>query len=299
MSDRMGLLESALSTLQEAIALFGIEGEVAFWNPSAEAATGYTATEVMGHALPHGLGPMAPEYSLLRQWNPAEHTRSERGAMVRVRHKLGHEMQLMTRSTMLHDGRGERIGAAVLFHPAERLDALPQCTHVDNKSDAADEAALKEHLQREFDDCLMCGLPFGVLWIKVDQAEGLYKTHGTGACKAMLEKMEHALAAGLRPAEVLGRLGKDEFLVISNERTADKLAAHASLLVGMARTAEFMWWGDRIALSVSIGTAQACPNRDDNPEKLLERAQRAMEISMQSGGNSATAAQEVYGCLQS
>ena len=83
------------------------------------------------------------------------------------------------------------------------------------------------------------------------------KTHGAGACEAMLEKIERALANGLRPAEELGRWGEDEFLVISHERTAEMLAAHAQTLAGLARTADFRWWGDRVSLTVSIGAAQA------------------------------------------
>ena len=44
---------------------------------------------------------------------------------MRARHKLGHELQVMTRALALRDGLGERIGTAAVFHPAESLDALP------------------------------------------------------------------------------------------------------------------------------------------------------------------------------
>ncbi len=299
MGDRTELLVSALDCMREGIALFTFEGKVAFWNQAAEAATGFAATEVMGHALPQNLELLAPERVPQKEWIPAEQIPSERGAVVEVRHKLGYEMRLMVRKTMLHDKLGERIGTVVLFHPAASLDALPHGARGDSAADAASEAELKEHMRREFDDCIGGGLPFGVLWVRVDQAEGLHKTHGAGACKAMLEKMEHALATGLRPSEVLGRWGEDEFLVISHERTADMLAAHAGLLVGLARTAEFKWWGDKITLSVSIGAAQACPNRDDSLGKLLDRAQQAMEMSVHSGGNCATAAHGGYECSRS
>lgn len=299
MIDRAELLESALDCMREGIALFTIEGKVALWNQAAESATGFATAEVMGHTLPQDLEPLAPERLLQKKWNQAEQIPSERGAVVQVRHKLGHEMRLMVRTETLRDGLGERIGIATVFRPAVSLDALPRGTPGNSAADAVDEAELREHLRREFDDGIGGGLPFGVLRIKIDQAEGLHKTHGAGACRAMLEKIEHALATGLRPAEVLGRWGEDEFLVISHESTADMLAAHACLLVGLARTADFRWWGDRISLSVSIGAAQACPNRDDGPGKLLDRAQEAMEMSVHSGGNRATTAQGVYECSRS
>jgi diguanylate cyclase (GGDEF)-like protein len=132
-----------------------------------------------------------------------------------------------------------------------------------------------------------------VLWIKVDQAEGLKKTHGAGACQAMLDELERALITGLRPAEILGRWGDGEFLIISHERTAEMLSAHARVLAGLARTADFKWWGDRISLTVSIGAAQACQPNSGSLAQLLERAQRAMETSMRTGGNCVTPVQRV------
>jgi diguanylate cyclase (GGDEF)-like protein/PAS domain S-box-containing protein len=294
MADRTELLESALDSMQDGIALFGLGGEVAFWNQAAEATTGYTALEVTGRALPRGLEPLAPECALQKQ-----QTEPRCGVLVNARHKLGHEMQVMARVLVLRDGLDERIGIAVVFHPAESLDALPRGARTDNAEVSTSQADLEEHLRIEFDDCAGGGLPFGLLWIKVDQAEGLQKTHGAGACQAMLEKLEHALVTGLRPAEVLGRWGDDEFLVISHERTPEMLAAHAHVLVGLARTAEFKWWGDRVSITVSVGAVQARQAGNESLAQLLERAQRAMETSMRAGGNCVTPAQGVQECLRS
>lgn len=288
MADRTELLESALDSMQEGIALFGMGGEVAFWNQAASAATGYAHVEVIGRTLPRGLELLEPECALQ---NSQKETRC--GVLVKAKHKLGHEMQLIARALILRDAFGERIGIATVFHPAESLDALPHGTRRDGAAVSASQAEIEEHLRSEFDDCAGGGLPFGVLWIKVDQAEGLQKTHGAGACQEMLDKLEHALAIGLRPAEVLGRWGDDEFLIISHERTPEMLSAHARVLVGLARTADFKWWGDRVSLTVSIGAAQARNFSDETLAQLLERAQRAMETSIRAGGNCVTPAQGV------
>jgi GGDEF domain-containing protein len=71
------------------------------------------------------------------------------------------------------------------------------------------------------------------------------------------------------------------------------LHAHARVLVGLARTADFKWWGDRVSLTVSIGAAQVRETRNETLAQLLDRAQRAMETSMRAGGNCATYAQGV------
>ena len=54
MRDRTELLESALDSLPAGIALFGMEGEVVFWNRVAEAITGYAGTEMLGQADSRG-----------------------------------------------------------------------------------------------------------------------------------------------------------------------------------------------------------------------------------------------------
>ena len=104
----------------------------------------------------------------------------------------------------------------------------------------------------------------------------------------MLEKVRHALAHGLRPAEEMGRWGDDEFLIMAHERNAEMLASHAHTLAGLARTADFRWWGDRMSLTVSIGAAQADSQGAETLARLLERARGAMETSSRTGGNRVT-----------
>ena len=159
------------------------------------------------------------------------------------------------------------------------------------------QADFKDRLETEFEDFARGGQPFGVLWITVDQAHELRKTHGARACEAMLEKVERSLAHGLRPGEELGRWGDDEFLVLSHERTAEMLAAHAQLLAGLARTADFRWWGDRVSITVSIGAAQA--EQIGTLVDLLERAKAAMFSSFHAGGNHITPAPGGQACLPS
>lgn len=300
MIDRTELLETALDSLPDGIAVFGVKNEVVLWNHAAEAITGYAGMDLLKRPIPEVLEPL-----LQSGPRPVEiATHAGRGALLRVRHKLGHEVPVMARALVLRDGMGGRIGMAAVFHPAESLDALPHGEMEADTDVAASQADLEDRLQSEFEDLAQGGAAFGVLWIGVDQAHELRRTHGAGACQAMLEKVRHALAAGLRPSEVIGRWGDDEFLVIAHERTPEMLAAHAQRLAGLARTADFRWWGDRVSLTVSLGAAQAQKERDETGQdetlaQLLERARNAMEYSMREGGNRTTLAPGVKTCSPS
>jgi diguanylate cyclase (GGDEF)-like protein len=224
-----------------------------------------------------------------------------RGALVETRHKLGHSVQAIAERVTLRDGLGARIGSAVYFHPAQELDALP---HGDDGDEDAEELhtsqeQIEERMQIDFDDCMRGEKPFGVVWVSVDQAHELRKTHGAAAFHAMLEKVRHALAQGMRPGEQMGRWGEGEFLILAHERTAEMLAVHAQTLAGLARTADFRWWGDRITITVSAGAAQAVDAANETLAQLLERARDAMAASDHAGGNRATLSQRRRACSPS
>lgn len=296
MADRAELVEATLECLPEGVALLDADCRIVFWNQAASAITGFQAMDLVGRQAPDELKPLL---AAACEWRGerVEALLNGRGYPASTRHKLGHTVLAMARALPLRDGMGTRIGNAVVFHPAECLEALPQGSASENLEVESTQSELKDRLESLFQDMTLGGPAFGALWITVDQAHDLRRSHGVGACEAMMTRVERTLMQGLRPAEFLGRWGDDEFLVISHERTPAMLAAHAQTLAGLARTADFRWWGDRVSITVSIGAAQAAP--ENSLAVLLEKAKAAMFSSYHSGGNQITAASEAQACSQS
>lgn len=297
MTESLELFESALDSLPEGMAFADLEGRIRFWNNAAEEITGHARVDLLGRPVREALE--AVIVGGARQW--VQETDAEtlpgRGSLVRAHHRLGHILPLLVRVLALRDGLGGRIGTAVVFHPADNLDALPRGDCGESSGVEASQTELEDKLESEYEDFIRGGMPFGVLWITLDQAHELRKTHGARACEAMVEKMERTLMHGLRPAEQMGRWGEDEFLIISHERSAETLTAHGQVLAGLARTTDFRWWGDRVSLTVSIGAAQA--DQDETLAKLLEGAQAAMLASMHAGGNHVSLAAGRHACSPS
>ncbi len=286
MADRVELLEASLDSWPDGIALLDEDGAVVFWNRAAEAITGYAGVEVLGGAIPDPLEPLLEDAAQQEDLPPGP--QPSHGMLVHARHKFGHCFDAIARRVMLRDRLSERIGTAVVFHPAASLEALPHGEMPEGEQLEENQADFEERMQGEFEDAGNCGAPFGVLWINVDQARELHRTHGAPACHAMLAKVRHALVQGLRAADEMGRWGADEFLIVSHERTAEMLVAHAQTLAGLARTADFRWWGDRVSITVSIGAAQRPKESGETLAQLLERARQAMETSTSMGGNRVT-----------
>lgn len=215
--------------------------------------------------------------------SPMGESTAEHGVLVTMKHHLGHTLPAMLRNLPLRDDLGKRIGSVLLFRPAEELDAIPHGENADGIGLSRSQAEIEDRLEAAFHEWKTENFPFGLLWITIDQAAQMRRTHGRDACEAMLRIVEHRLAQGLRPNEVIGRWGSDEFLVLSHERTAQMLNTHGEHLAGLTRTADFRWWGDRVGLTASIGLAQAMEN-DTLPRLMLE-AQQAMHASIYAGGN--------------
>jgi len=289
-TDRMELLEAALDGMPDGVGLLSREGEVIFWNQAAQGITGFTAIELLGREMPEGLEPLLGYGSGMENREPPGALPENHRSVQQARHRFGHMVPVIASTRVLFNGLGERIGSAVLFHPVESRDALPQSEDSDASPVKGARADLLERLQIEYDDFRRGGAPVGVLRIHVDQAPELRKTHGAAACQAMLEKVYYALAHGLRPGEEIGYWSNDGFLVIAHERTAEMLAGHAKNLAGLARTTDFRWWGDRVSITASIGAAQACSDPEDSLIHMLQRAREAMEISIREGGNRAMVA---------
>jgi PAS domain S-box-containing protein len=288
MIDRIELLEAAFDSLPDGVGLLGGEGEVMFWNQAAQGITGYSAIELTGQPMPEGLELLFADRSGMENGEPPGIQPENHRSVKPARHKFGHLVPVITNTLILFNGLGERIGSAVIFHPIESQDALPQSESSDASGAKGARADLLERLQIDYDDFTRGGAPLGIIRITVDQAQELRKTHGAPACQAMLEKVYYALAHGLRPGEEIGYWANDGFLVIAHERSAEMLTEHAQTLAGLTRTADFRWWGDRVSLTASIGAAQAGSDPRDSLTRMLRRVREAMETSIREGGNRAT-----------
>ena len=282
MADRSELVEAALEVYPEGLAVMDPEGRVVFWNRDAEAMTGFTRADVLGRPIPVALEPL----TVCRE--SEEHRESGRRSQAHVQYKNGHDVAVIADHVILRDALGKRIGTAVAFHSGEHWNALPHGEITESSEVPQSQGELRERLENEYERCVLEVLPLAIVWITVDQASQLRKTHGARACEMMLENVKRNLANALRPDEEIGRWGDDEFLVLSHESSPETIRSRAQVLRGLARTADFRWWGDRVSVTVSLGAAACEPG--ETLAELLQRAREAMQHSTRTGGNQATLA---------
>jgi diguanylate cyclase (GGDEF)-like protein len=321
MSNRVEMLEATLDLMDEGVAILDGESRIVFWNKAAVALTGRLPEDLISRPCPETLYSIDEQHrcrvdrgtrgskrrgqvpdsagfgwALTEDLDPWLDASTEKDdsldspTLVSMNHKLGHCVPGMLRRVALRNSCGDPTGAALLFYPVEETDTLPHGETGEGGSIERSQAEMEDRLDAAHHQWAATHIPFGLLWINVDQAQSMRRTHGRDACEAMLRTVEQTLLRQMKPAEIIGRWGNNEFLVLSHERTPELLLEHAQRLAGLARTADFRWWGDRVGLTVSVGASHAIEG--DTLQSLLSRARQAMQASEYAGGNHVTEARK-------
>ena len=325
MCDRLEMLEGTLDLMEDGVAILDDQSKVILWNKTAVLLTGHLAEELLCRPCPEGLYRIDEKHLNLINGNSETGGQCEqlrtavgyRGAvagytsgsslqemrpssieerdellkaptLVWMNHKLGHSIPVMLRKTILLDLHHLQIGAVLKFYPVEVADSLPHGDTGEDLDIERSQAEMEDRLDAAHHQWVVNHLPVGLMWVTVDQARELRKTHGRDACESMLRVVEQTLFRNLNPADIIGRWGRDEFLILASERKSEVLMEHARRLAGVSRTAEFRWWGDRVGISVSIGVSQALEG--ETLISLLRRARKSMQASEYEGGNHVTEA---------
>jgi diguanylate cyclase (GGDEF)-like protein len=91
------------------------------------------------------------------------------------------------------------------------------------------------------------------------------------------------LSNALRPTDVVARWDEHRLLAIVKNCERSALKSVAERVRKMESYSTVEWWGDELSVTVSIGGTAAM--QGDSVEDLVERAQSALRISMEEGGN--------------
>lgn len=147
------------------------------------------------------------------------------------------------------------------------------------------------HLGRIAERARATRQPFAVMVLDLDRFKSVNDTWGHGAGDKVLADVAMRLAANLRAADLLARIGGEEFLVVMPDadlgiarRTAERLCRL------IEATPIVLASGTSIALTMSIGVAIGDPTEAGGAEALalLERADRALLGAKSDGRNQVT-----------
>jgi len=162
---------------------------------------------------------------------------------------------------------------------------LNHLSTTDSLTGLLNRRALTDTLLHEIERAQRYDSDLALILCDVDRFKKINDTYGHAAGDRALRTVAESLKKNLRKADILGRYGGDEFMIILPETTLDgaKSLAEKIRVFTSEKVVELSGKG-RIRLTLSIGVASCCTS-EDNIDTFVSLADSALYSSKEGGRN--------------
>jgi diguanylate cyclase (GGDEF)-like protein len=147
---------------------------------------------------------------------------------------------------------------------------------------------LLEFLGRESARTQRSGGAFSICLIDIDRFKSINDSFGHAAGDAVLKHFSTVAGAGMRSADVLGRIGGEEFVVVLPDTDLQGAINSAERIRRAVEASAFPGLPAGRQVTVTAGVARSAPN--ESSSNLLARADRALYDGKAAGRNTVVAA---------
>lgn len=155
-----------------------------------------------------------------------------------------------------------------------RVEQLDHLACMDTLVPAANRRGLIKALEMVLSRHERHGVPAAVLFIDVNGLKTINDSHGHAAGDAALIHLTELMSRNVRKSDLVARLGGDEFAILLDHSPDEVATETARRLAREVGRSDFLYRDAPLDLSVAIGLAMI--ERGDTPERVLDRADRAM-----------------------
>jgi diguanylate cyclase (GGDEF)-like protein/PAS domain S-box-containing protein len=272
--------------------------KIIYWNSGAERSTGYTESEVIGKhcfddiimdldesgvKLCDGLCPISEAINDGRR----------REINVYFQHKEGFRVPAAMRVVPLKDEEHHTIVAVEIlgenspkFSLHEKIEELQSLALLDPLVEIGNRRYLEIRLNTRLEEMKRYGWPLGVLYIDIDNFKDINDKFGNVSGDKVLKVVGKTLMNSIRPFDVLGRWGGEEFIAILANVKREQLHPIANRLRLLVEQSNIPVGKESVQRTISIGATVGYHN--DTVDTLIKRAEQLIYQSKASGKNSIT-----------
>ncbi len=166
--------------------------------------------------------------------------------------------------------RGDRVkigDTIVKFLSGSDLEAqyhetIYRMTIIDGLTQIHNKRYLMETLEREIPRARRHGRPLSVVMFDIDHFKGINDNYGHLAGDYVLKELATLVKSRLRPDDIVGRYGGEEFCALLPETSLEGAASIAEDLRRRVQERRFVFEGESIPITVSLGCAELAGDQD-------------------------------------
>jgi diguanylate cyclase (GGDEF)-like protein len=252
------------------------------WNmPDALAASRPSFTELMRHACDSGAFALpADKLDAYVEW---------RVALVRGGYEAPMDLQLANGKILRFQCKALPAGGRFLSYTevtdlvrnAERLERLATTDEMTGICNRRHFLTLAETEWRRFQDD---GAPFALLILDVDLFKSINDRFGHYVGDAVIKSMAAICQREKRDADILARIGGEEFVLLLPQTRRNEAVGFAEKLRQRVETEPFVHDGESLRLTISIGVAEAEAGMTGISD-IMKRADQALYDAKRGGRN--------------
>ena len=247
--------ETTLHSISDGVIRTDAAGCVDYMNPVAEQYTGWSGAEARGQ-------PLEAVYHVVEEQTGRplavpDESGGHRALAVRLIGRHGTACAIRDSFAPIRNSDGQLIGRVVVFHDVSQIQEMAQQLTWQASHDALTGLVNR----REFERCLADLIAsarneqkeHALLYMDLDNFKTVNDTCGHAAGDELLRQLTTVMLSKMRAADVLARIGGDEFGALLEACPLDQAVRIANGMREAIRDFRFIWEGKTFGIGVSVG----------------------------------------------
>ena len=165
-----------------------------------------------------------------------------------------------------------------------RADQMEQVSLLDTVTGIANRRGYQKYIREKWAEYKLTKRVFSILMVDIDNFKSINDVFGHWAGDRCLAQLAKRLKVNLLGTDFLARCGGDEFIIVLPQTEATGAETVAQKLCEHVRQTRFLFRGERIPLTISIGVS-TIRESDHGINSMFERADRGLYKTKENGRN--------------